>query len=293
MTPRNALTFDLEEYFQVANYREAIPRSTWEERERRSPAQVAALLEALRELETRATFFVLGWVAEREPSLVREVQAAGHEIASHGYDHRFVDDLGPEGFREDLRRARGILEDLTGRRVEGFRASTFTVTERTPWALRTIAEEGFLYDSSIFPVRHPTYGIPGFPRHPVRLPLGDGLHLVEFPPLTLRLLGGNLPVGGGGYFRLFPWRLLDFALRRANRADHPAALYLHPWEFDPDQPRVPGAGRLRTWRHRVGIRRSFAKLRRLLGRHRFAGMGEIVRDRFPIALPRHGVGGEG
>jgi polysaccharide deacetylase family protein (PEP-CTERM system associated) len=278
---RNALTFDLEEYFQVANYRRAIPREAWEGLSRRTPTEVASLLEELREARVNATFFVLGWVAEREGSLVREIRDAGHEIASHGYDHRFVHELGPEGFREDLRRARGILEGVVGKRIEGFRASTFTVTERTPWALRTIAEEGFRFDSSVFPVRHPTYGMPHFPRHPVEFPMGDGLRLVEFPPLTLRWLGRNLPVGGGGYFRLLPWRVLSFALRRANREGHPGALYLHPWEFDVDQPRVPGAGPLRSWRHRVGIRRSARKLRRLLASNVFGPMGEIVRERFP------------
>ncbi|MCI0586538.1 MAG: DUF3473 domain-containing protein [Planctomycetes bacterium] len=279
---RDALTFDLEEYFQVANYRRAIPRDSWESLPRRTPSQVALLLDLLASARARATFFTLGWVAEREPSLVREIAAAGHEIASHGYDHRFVLDLGPEGFREDLRRSRGILEGLVGKSIRGFRASTFTVTLRTPWALPTIAEEGFLYDSSVFPVRHPTYGIPDFPRFPVWLPFEKGRRLLEFPPLTLRVAGTNLPVGGGGYFRLFPLSLLEHSLRKVHGAGHAGAIYLHPWEFDPDQPRV-AAGAIARFRHRVGLKGSRAKLERLLRDFSFAPMGEIVEERYDEA----------
>lgn len=281
MTIRNALTFDLEEYFQVANLRSAIRRESWDRLERRTPREVGLLLERLREARTRATFFALGWVAEREPSLVREIVAAGHEIASHGYEHRFVHDLGPGAFREDLRRTRGILEDVSARPVLGFRASTFTITERTPWALPILAEEGYRYDSSVFPVRHPTYGIPHFPRQPLLLTFDGGRRLVEFPPLTLRIAGSNLAVGGGGYFRLLPLSVVLFSIRRFNRAGHPAAIYLHPWEFDPDQPVVP-VGRVARFRHRVGLRSAGRKLERLLRRHPFAPMGEVVAERFGL-----------
>jgi polysaccharide deacetylase family protein (PEP-CTERM system associated) len=276
---RDALTFDLEEYFQVANYRDAIPRASWDGLARRSPSQVAFLLDLLGRARARATFFTLGWVAEREPGLVREIAEAGHEVGSHGYDHRFVHDLGPKGFREDLRRTRDILEALTGKPVRGFRASTFTVTERTPWALAILAEEGYAYDSSVFPVRHPTYGMPRFSRFPVSLTFEGGRRLLEFPPLTLRVAGTNLPVGGGGYFRLFPLSLLLLAVRRFHRAGYPAAIYLHPWELDPDQPRV-AAGALARFRHRVGLRGARAKLDALLDRLEFAPMGEVLGERF-------------
>ena len=187
MTLLHGLSFDVEEHFQVANFARAVPRASWDGHAWRVEANVGRILELLERARTKATFFCLGWVAERHPRLVRAIAEAGHEVASHGYDHRFVHDLGEAGFRDDVRRTKAILEDVSGAAVLGFRASTFTITRRTPWALRVLAEEGHRYDGSIFPVRHPAYGIPDAPRH-VRVDIpAPGHSLLEFPPLTLRL----------------------------------------------------------------------------------------------------------
>ncbi len=267
----NALSFDVEEYFQVSNYAGAVPRERWEEIPSRLEIGVETILDALRGARVRATFFVLGWIAERHGEIVRRVAGEGHEIAAHGYDHRLVYDLSPEEFRADLRRTLGLLAPLAGP-VQGYRAPSFSITARSLWAFRVLAEEGFLYDSSVFPVRHPRYGIPDAPRFIHRREEG----IVEFPLTTVRAFGRNLPVAGGGYFRLLPYLLTRDAIDRVNRAGEPAVLYLHPWEFDPGQPVVPGAGLVNRFRHRVNLGRTEARLRRLLAERRFAPLREVL-----------------
>ena len=263
MSIANAMTCDLEDYFQVQNLEGIVARDQWPAMPSRLAASTDRVLALFAEAGVRATFFVLGWNAERHPEVVRRVAEAGHEIASHGYGHRMIFEQSPDEFRDDVRRAKALLEDLTGQAVWGYRAPTFSITEQSRWALDILADEGYRYDSSIFPIRHDRYGIPSAPRFLHAVAGGNGRTLVEFPPTTLRLLGCNLPVAGGGYLRLVPARLVRAALRRVNRQGHPAIVYFHPWELDPDQPRMPLRG-LRRFRHYVNLARTADKLRLLL-----------------------------
>ena len=279
MTLLHALSFDVEEHFQVANFAAVIPRDRWDREPSRVEANVERILSRLDAAKTKATFFTLGWVAERHPSMVRSIVARGHELASHGYDHRFVDALGESGFREDVRKTKKILENAGGAPIVGFRASTFTITRRTPWALGILAEEGYRYDASIFPVRHPTYGIPDAPRHPRVEALGGGRSIVEFPPLTWRFLGKNVAAGGGGYFRLFPYSYTRHAFACAEREGIPGSLYLHPWEFDPGQPHI-SAGAVANFRHRVNLARTEPRLARLIGEFRFSTFRDAIAAHF-------------
>jgi polysaccharide deacetylase family protein (PEP-CTERM system associated) len=273
------LSFDVEEHDRIeaaaglavdegrkAHYRQRLDTSThW-------------LLDLLARAETRATFFVVGQIAEHNPALIRRIARDGHEVASHGWDHRRVHHFTPASFREDVRRSKAALEDLTGEAVVGYRAPTFSVTRETAWALDVLAELGMLYDSSIYPVRHDRYGVPAAPRGPFRA-RGCGRELLELPPATLRLCATNVPMGGGGYFRLFPLFLTRWALRQTERACSPAVanLYFHPWEFDPDQERLPlgGLARFRTY---VGIRRSGKRLAALLAGYHFSRAADVARE---------------
>lgn len=270
----HGLSFDVEEYFHALNLRPEAPPERWEELPRRAAESTRRLLDLLEEHGVRATFFFLGWVARREPALVRLVHEAGHEVASHGMSHAMAQELGPQRFRAEARESKTLLEDLVGAQVRGFRASTFSVTPATRWAFEILAEEGYEYDSSVFPVRHDRYGWPAFPDRPVVL--GGNGGLVELPMLTLSLFGARWPAAGGGYLRLLPSRLVDWALRRAADGGRPGVLYLHPWEFDPGQPRL-ARGALRRWRHHVGMGGLAAKLRVLLRRHSFVRLDELVR----------------
>lgn len=274
----NALSFDVEEYFQVSNYARAVPRERWESIPSRLRFGMDAILALLRAADVKATFFVLGWIAERHSDLVRALAAEGHEIAAHGYDHRLVYDLGPAAFREDLARTLAILKPLAGGAVAGYRAPSFSITSRSLFAFRALKEAGFAYDSSVFPVRHPRYGMPDAPRFIHEREEG----IVEFPLTTVRALGRNLPVAGGGYFRLLPYAISARAIASVNREGEPAVLYLHPWEFDPAQPVVPGAGLSNRFRHRVNLARTGERLRRLLGDFAFGPVREtIARRRAP------------
>ncbi|MFO1052091.1 MAG: XrtA system polysaccharide deacetylase [Planctomycetota bacterium] len=266
----HALSVDVEDWFQVLNLARHVDRSEWDRIGLRCGDSTRRLLDLFAKRDTKATFFFLGWIAERLPSLVAEVASAGHEIGSHGYDHRLLGDLGPEGFREDLRRTSAILRGITGSDPRSFRACTWSITPHTMWAPRILAEEGYRLDSSIYPVAHPDYGVPGAPARPYRLRTPGG-ELLEFPPLTWRVLGRKLPVGGGGYLRLFPLWFVERGLAQASREGWPGCVYLHPWEVDPDQPRV-GVGGLRGFRHYVNLSRTLGKLDRLISRHRFAGL---------------------
>lgn len=279
----NAITFDIEDYFQVETLRPLIEFDDWPRFELRVAQNVYKLLEILDAHGTRATFFVLGWISERTPDVVREIRRHGHEIACHGYAHRMIYEQTPEEFRQDVRRAKAILEDITGEKIVGYRAPTFSITERTLWALDILAEEGFDYDSSIFPVRHDRYGFPDWSRHIEVVKLRNGATITEAPPLTLRCFGLNLPAAGGGYFRLAPLWLSTFAIRRMNSEGHPAVIYLHPWELDPAQPRFP-LPLLPRFRHYVNLATTEDKLRRLLASGSFASLCDIIAQPPHVSL---------
>jgi len=270
----HGLSFDVEEAFHALNMWGATPPESWPGQAPRAEGVVERLLELLGRHRTRATFFVLGLVAERTPGVVRRIVAAGHELGSHGYGHRMAGDLGPQAFEQDVRRARGLLQDLSGAPVEGFRASTFSIGRGTRWALPILARCGHAWDSSVFPVRHDRYGDVHFPPVPVHLDLPGGLVLREYPLLTRPFLGRRWPAAGGGYLRLLPFGLVDGALRRAAAEGEPGVVYLHPWELDPGQPRHDLGG-LRTLRHYHGVERVEGRLVRLLQRHRFGPVGAL------------------
>ncbi len=270
-----AFTVDVEEYFHAETLRPAAAPSAWDSLESRVEGAVDRLLDILDERRTRATFFVLGWVAERRPALVRQIAERGHEVASHGYGHVMLDALDPAGFRRDLRRARAAIEDAARARVEGYRAPTWSIGPGTAWALDVLIEEGYRYDSSIFPVRHDRYGDPRAPIVPHRLARAGG-SIVEVPPLVLRAFGQNLPAAGGGYLRLLPFRYTRRAVADAVAEGRPAVLYIHPWEIDRRQPRL-AVGTLRALRHYAGIGRVEEKLVRLLADHRYGTVAAIVR----------------
>jgi len=272
---RHALTIDVEDWYQVENLRGVIDPSTWPQREARLDANVDRLLETFREHSVRATFFVLGAAAERHPHAVRRIAAAGHEVGCHGWSHDLITRQDEATFRAETRRSKALLEDLAQVPVRGYRASTFSIVERTLWALDVLADEGFEWDSSIAPVRHDRYGIPDCPPEPHVRRLADGRRITEFPVSFGRWFGLRVPIGGG-YFRLLPARWTIAALSSCGERGLPGSIYLHPWEFDPGQPRVDGLGWLPRFRHTVGLARSGGKLRRLLGAHAFAPMGEIL-----------------
>ena len=274
--PLHALSFDVEEFFQVANLRHRFSEADWETIPSRLDVGMNAILEALERHRARATFFFLGWVAERRADLVQRCVEAGHEVASHGFRHLFLGDLGPDGLEEDLALTEQALMAAGAPRPLGFRASTFTLTRETFWALEILARRGYAYDSSIHPVRHPTYGIPDFEPGISRVETPAG-SIVEFPVATYPLGSRNLPMGGGGYFRLLPGPVTRLALASLEKKGRHASIYLHPWEFDPDQPRQP-APLLKRFRHYVGLRKTLPRMERLLERFRFGSMQEVLRE---------------
>lgn len=270
----NALTIDVEEYFHVSAFDSVVRAEEWDRFESRVEASTDRLLELLGQAGAGATFFVLGWVAERHPRLIRRIREHGHEVASHGYGHQMVTGLTPTAFREDVRRAKAVLEDLLGEAVLGYRAPSFTIMEDTVWALRILVEEGYGYDSSIFPVWHDRYGLPGATPTVHRLTTGAGT-LWEVPPSTLPIGKTRMAVAGGGYFRLWPYGLLRRWLRRIESHGHSLVLYLHPWEIDPTQPRLRGP-LVSRYRHYLNLDRTEGRLMQLLDDFRFAS----IRDAF-------------
>ena len=275
----NAFSVDVEDYFQVAALAPAIARESWPTRESRVERNTGVILDLLAERSIRGTFFVLGWIAERHPALVRQIAAAGHEIASHGYSHQLIYNQSREEFREETVRSKRLLEDLSGQAVIGYRAASFSITRRSLWALDVLAELGFRYDSSIFPIRHDRYGIPGASPDPGPVTAPSGATLIEFPMSAARFLGIKVPVSGGGYFRLLPYAVTRHGLRQINESrDQPFTFYLHPWEIDPAQPRVD-VGWLSRFRHYTNLDRCEGRLRRLLREFRFAPMCEVLRGR--------------
>jgi polysaccharide deacetylase family protein (PEP-CTERM system associated) len=280
----NAMTIDVEDYFHVSVFDGVVPRSAWDTLESRVCGNTDRLLDIFAEHDVRGTFFILGWVAERFPALVRRVAAAGHEIASHGYGHRLVYDQTPAAFREDVRRAKALLEHAAGVPVLGYRAPSYSIVPRSLWALDVLIDEGYRYDSSIFPVRHDRYGIPMSPRHPYAIDRPAG-RIVEAPASTVRFGPVNLPVGGGGYFRILPYGWAEWGIARLNEVERaPAIFYLHPWEIDPEQPRLH-AGLLSRFRHYRNLGDTERRLRLLLRRFTFGSM----RDVLPV--PAHAVAG--
>jgi polysaccharide deacetylase family protein (PEP-CTERM system associated) len=271
----NILTFDIEDYFQVSAFDGVLPRSSWDSCESRVCESTDRLLQILSDGDVKATCFVLGWVAERFPDLVRRIAAEGHEIASHGSAHRLVYEMTPEEFREDIRRSKQVLEAVGAGPVLGYRAPSYSVVERSLWALDVLIEEGFLYDASIFPIHHDRYGIPSAPRHPYRVSRAAG-SIWEVPPSTVRCLGANLPVAGGGYFRLLPYGWTRWGIQHLNVAEErPAVFYLHPWELDPGQPRLP-VGHLTRWRHYRNLARTESRLQRLLHDFKFGRVTDVL-----------------
>jgi len=272
----NAMTIDVEDYFHVSVFDGVLPRSRWDSMESRVCQNTERLLAIFREYQTRATFFILGWVASRFPDLVKRIAADGHEIASHGFAHRLIYDQTRAAFQDDVRRAKAVLEDACGREVFGYRAPSYSITPRSLWALDVLLEEGYRYDSSIFPIRHDRYGIPVSERQPYAIGRPSGT-LIEVPASTTTVGPVNLPIAGGGYFRILPYRWTRWGIGRLNRREgRPAVFYLHPWEIDAAQPRL-AAGRLSRFRHYRNLRKTEGRLRRLLGDFRFDTVDSLVR----------------
>jgi polysaccharide deacetylase family protein (PEP-CTERM system associated) len=278
MSPRvlNAMTVDVEDYFHVSAFDRTVSRDSWASRESRVERNTNLLLERFERAGLTATFFVLGWVAERHKDLVKRIASLGHELASHGYAHRLVYDQTPAEFREDVRRSRQILEDIVGVKVAGYRAPSFSITERSLWALDVLIGEGFDYDASIYPIRHDRYGIPAAPRFVHQIQRKQGA-IWEVPGSTVQLGQMNLPIGGGGYFRLLPYWWTRNGIRRVNRRESkPAVFYIHPWEIDVDQPRLP-ASWLSRFRHYRNLDRTDSRLQQLLADFQFGPVRDLLR----------------
>jgi polysaccharide deacetylase family protein (PEP-CTERM system associated) len=288
--PRRAthiLSVDVEDYFQTEAFSSTVPRSEWERYPSRVEANTLRLLDIFDNAQAKATFFILGWVADRFPSLVREIAARGHELACHSYWHRTIYSLDPEVFREDTRAAVRAIEDASGLRVNGYRAPTWSITRDSLWALRILAEEGITYDSSIFPIRHDLYGIPGARAHPYFMK-GENQCLMEVPPATLSCGTFKFPAAGGGYLRIFPLLYTRLAIEQLEKAGQPAVIYLHPWEIDPEQPRLAGSRRSR-FRQYFGLNSLEDKLSSLFASYRFTTFErrcEELSSKWPcIAMP--------
>lgn len=272
----NAMTVDVEDYFHVSALAEVIRRDDWHRMEYRAERSTQRLLELFARQDIRATFFVLGWVAQRSPELVQRIHAAGHEVACHGLSHELVYRQTPEVFRRETRDSKAMLEDLIGAPVLGYRAASYSITARSLWAIDILCELGFRYDSSIFPIAHDRYGIPGASTRPGLLRARSGASIVEFPLSTASLLGKRVPVAGGGYFRLLPYWFTRWGLRSINERDgQPFIFYLHPWEIDAEQPRF-NASWLSRFRHYTNLSVCEARLARLIGEFKFATVREVL-----------------
>lgn len=270
--PVNAMSIDVEDYFQVAAFAPYIERSNWDSMECRVERNVGQILDLLQKRQTQATFFTLGWVAERYPALIRRIVEGGHELASHGYGHERVSDLDPTRFREDLLRAKGLLEDAGGVQVQGYRAPSFSIGRDNLWAHEVLAETGHRYSSSVYPIAHDHYGMPEAPRFAWRSPTG----LLEIPPTSLKLFGRNFPASGGGFFRLLPYPVSRWGIERVNRTEgEPAIFYFHPWEVDPGQPRIQAAGLKSKFRHYINLGRTADRLDRLLAEFRWGRVDRV------------------
>ena len=272
----NALTIDVEDYFQVSAFAPYIDRASWDARECRIERNLQRILDMLDRHQARGTFFTLGWIAERYPQAVRDIVARGHELASHGYGHERASDLSEAAFTQDVTRAKAILEDLAGAEVRGYRAPSFSIGTGNLWAFDVLARAGYRYSSSVYPIRHDHYGMPDSPRFAFRV----NESMLEIPITTLRVMRRNLPSSGGGWFRLLPYAVSRWMLRQVNGSDaEPAVFYFHPWEIDPDQPRIPGIDLKTRFRHYVNIGRTQRRLDRLLTDFRWGRMDEVFLAR--------------
>lgn len=273
--PLNAFTVDVEDYFQVSGFDTVVSRNDWSQFTSRVERNTERLLEILGHADVKGTFFTLGWTAEKYPRLVQKIAEAGHELACHSFWHRLIYEQSPEEFREDLRRAKQAVEDASGMRVVAYRAPSFSVTRQSLWALEILVEEGFEIDSSIFPTTHDRYGMPDAEPnlHQIATPAGK---IWEFPLAIHRLGRWNLPISGGGYFRLFPFGISRRCLEKVNFAGRPFAFYIHPWEIDPQQPRIRRASHMSRFRHYVNLKTTERKLEKLLARFRFGTISNVV-----------------
>ncbi len=260
----NILTVDVEEYFQVSNFEKVISREEWDSFASRVAPPIQKLLEMFADRKVKATFFVLGWLARRQPRLIRAIHDAGHQIGSHSSWHKLIYDQSPQEFRSDLKESMEILSDITGTAVTAYRAPSFSITEKSLWAFEILAEEGIRYDSSVFPIFHDRYGLPRAPVTPFQIPTQSG-PIWEVPASVVRISGINLPVAGGGYFRLYPYWLTYALCRKIHREGRPVVTYIHPWELDPEQPRLPRLPWPTRFRHYVNLAKTEHKLSRLLG----------------------------
>lgn len=273
--PTNAMTVDVEDYFQVSAFEDQFDKQNWDSLECRIPRNIDVILELFQHHQVKATFFTLGWVAKRYPEHMRKIVAAGHEVASHGMSHVRVTQQNQQEFFQDAGDARKLLQDITGQPITGYRAASYSIGSANIWALDVLQELGYDYSSSIYPIRHDTYGMPEAPRFPFRL---NDLDLVEIPVTTVAVGNSKLPCGGGGYFRLLPYWISKMAIARVNREDKmPAVFYFHPWEIDPDQPRVNGAGLKSKFRHYVNLKRTQDRLTKLLMDFSWGRMDEVFR----------------
>jgi len=274
---QHALTVDVEDYFQVSAFANQIDMKDWPNWPLRVEQNTHALLELFEKRNVRATFFVLGWVAERCPELIRAIHKAGHEVASHGMTHQLVYNQKPEVFREETFRSKQLIEDIIGEAVYGYRAASYSVTPRSLWALETLIDAGFTYDSSIFPVHHDRYGMPGAPLNIHTAQTNDGKSLIEFPLTSAKFINGRLPVAGGGYFRIYPYFFSKLMLKRAAaEIKQPFIFYLHPWEIDPEQPRVPNSSALSRFRHYTNLSRCLPRLEKLIGDFDFTTVKDVI-----------------
>lgn len=274
----NAMTVDVEDYYQVSGFESRIAFESWPRYESRVVGNTWRILELFHFYRVKATFFVLGWIAENYPQVVLAIRQEGHEIASHGYRHRLLYNMNPKEFREDTERAKGILEDLCGCRVVGYRAASYSIVEKTLWALDILTDLGFQYDSSIFPIYHDRYGIPGADRFPFYYSVSEDRKILEFPLSTVKIYGRNVPVAGGGYLRLLPYRFIRWGIRQINEKEGQSAIiYLHPWEIDPGQPKVRGSWPSR-FRHYINLDKTESRLKRLLGEFRFGTLQMLMQQ---------------
>jgi polysaccharide deacetylase family protein (PEP-CTERM system associated) len=295
----NALTIDVEDYFQVSAFEKCVSRDCWDNYTLRVEVNTTLILDILDEFGVKATFFVLGWIAERKPMLVREIARRGHEVASHGYGHQRICNQTRAEFREDIRRSKAVLEDLAGEQVNGYRAPSYSISMDTLWAYDELLDAGYDYDSSVFPISHDLYGIPDWPRYPFTVEKGaDGQWrpalpsvqrtadsgqlqaescplITEIPITTLSIAGKSIPIAGGGYFRLFPYSFTRWGFRRINRKEQRSfVFYIHPWEFDPQQPRMKDAGAKSRFRHYLNLDKTEGRFRRMLSDFRFSTIRE-------------------
>ncbi len=274
----NVLTIDVEDYYMVSAFNDVVKIADWGQYPSRIEKSTQKLLDILETHGTKGTFFVLGWVAEHYPHLVKEIASRGHEVGCHSNSHRMIYEMNAEEFTKDTRRAKSIIEDIVGQEVWGYRAPSYSITRKSFWALEILAEEGFRYDSSIFPIHHDRYGIPGFRRFPTVLGLGNGKRILEIPPSTYSVFGHNVPIAGGGYLRLFPLAATLFAIQGLNgREGKPAVVYVHPWEIDPDQPRMRGKMVSRI-RHYMNLGKTEPRLVALLNQFEFAPVRDVFAE---------------